>query len=310
LTTVHLDSLCPDNERRERLYDGEVFVFSPRPASLALVEFAREMLEEAFGAIDPRFAQYEMPVEEYVSIMAPLKPRFMHHSKTKLLIGKLLEDLGCNRDLTFQDVPRFRMVTSDGYLTAGVGYAHPPHRDTWYSAPLAQLNWWLPIFDIESESSMAFHPQYWSEATVNTSSDFNYYDWNSHGRKSAATQIKTDTRRQPGLVEPIELDPQVRLVPPAGGIVLFSAAQLHSTVPNTTKSTRYSIDFRTVHLTDLLEGAGAPNLDSDCTGTSLRDFLRVSDLQPLPDDVVSLYDSGPIPDGAELVYRPPAEPTH
>ena len=51
------------------------------------------------------------------------------------------------------------MVTSDSYLTAGVGYAHPLHRDVWWSAPHAQLNWWLPVYEFDTECSMAFHPR-------------------------------------------------------------------------------------------------------------------------------------------------------
>ncbi len=166
----------------------------------------------------------------------------------------MLADLGCDLETTYQDVPRLRMVTSDAYLTAGVGYAHHLHRDAWYSAPLAQLNWWLPIYDIETECSMAFHPRYWSEGVPNGSADFNYYEWNATGRKDAASQIKADTRKQPKPPEDLDPDPQVRFVVPPGGLVLFSGAQMHSTVPNTSGFTRYSIDFRTVNLEDLESG--------------------------------------------------------
>ena len=82
----------------------------------------------------------------------------------------------------------------------------------------------------------------------------------------------------------------MRVVTPPGGTLVFSAAQLHSTVPNTTSRTRFSIDFRTVNLDDLAEGVGAPNIDSECTGTTLRDFLRASDLEPLPEDVMAAYE--------------------
>ncbi len=99
-----------------------------------------------------------MPVEEFVKIVAPLKPRFIHHPRTKELIRNILIEFGCDLETTYQDVPRLRNATSDGYLTSGVGYAFHPHRDTWYSAPMSQLNWWLPIYEIESENSMAFHP--------------------------------------------------------------------------------------------------------------------------------------------------------
>jgi hypothetical protein len=290
MTAIYFDSSNPDDLRRQRLYQGELYVFSPYPSTIALRNHAREMIEEAFNGIDPEFAQYSLPVEEYVAIVAPLKPRFIHHPKTKQLIQKVLEDLHCDLLKTYLDVPRLRMTTSDGYLSTGVGYAFQPHRDTWYAAPLCQLNWWLPIYDIEAESSMAFHPVYWDRAVKNDSSAFNYYDWNRQERKGAAQHIHSDTRKHPHSEEPIDLDPQIRVVCPAGGIVLFSPAHLHSTVPNTSGRTRYSMDFRTVHWDDVVVQGGAPNLDSAPIGTSLRDFMRGTDLAPFPPEVLELYE--------------------
>ena len=60
-------------------------------------------------------------------------------------------------------------------------------------------------------------------------------------------------------------------------------------MPNTTDRTRFSIDFRTVNLDDLLEHRSAPNIDAACTGTTLADFVRASDLEPLPEDVIESY---------------------
>lgn len=303
MNTVYADSRAGDDLRRERLYSGQLFVFSPRDSTRALCDHARDMIEEAFGDVEPEKAQYEMSVEEYVALCAPLKPKFIHNDRTKELVRAVIEDLGCDLDDIYQDVPRLRMVTSHGFLTSGVGYAHHPHRDTWYSAPMAQLNWWLPIYDIESENSMAFHPKYWDTPVKNGSSDFNYYEWNSVGRADAAKQVKADTRKQPKPEEPMELDPQIRCVVPAGGIVLFSAAQMHSTVPNTSGVARYSIDFRTVSRSDLENGRSAPNIDSEPSGTSLRDFIRSSDRSQLPDDVIAMYDDESAHRG-ELVYQP------
>lgn len=303
MNTIYFDSAVNDDVRRQRLYNGQLFVFSPRPSSIALCNHAREMIEEAFGSLDPQEAQYSLPVEEYVAIVSPLKPKFIHHPKTKQLIQDVLEESGCDLNLTYLDVPRLRMTTSGGYLTSGVGYAFHPHRDTWYSAPMCQLNWWLPIYDFESESSMAFHPRYWNLPVRNGSSSFNYYEWNSSGRKNAAQHIKTDTRKQPRPEEHIELEPQIRAVCKAGGIVLFSPAHLHSTVPNTSGRTRYSLDFRTVHLDDVLTKGGAPNIDSAPTGTSLRDFMRGTDLSRLPEEVLALYEDKPSTSGV-FVFQP------
>jgi hypothetical protein len=303
LDTVLFDSQLCDPLRRQQLYDGRLFVFSPRSSTLALCDFARDMIESAFDRRDPRRAQYSMPVEEFVSICAPLKPKFIHHPTTLELIKDVIRDLDCGVDDTYIDVPRLRMVTHGGYLTSGVGYAHHPHRDTWYSAPMCQLNWWLPIYPFDSESAMAFHCRYWNQSIKNGSSGFNYYHWNTDGRKNAARHINTDTRVQPHADEPLELEPQIRLVCPPGGIVLFSAAQLHSTVPNTSGLTRYSLDFRTVNIEDVVAMKGAPNIDSACTGTSLRDFRRAADLVCVSDRVVQLYDKQASQSGM-LVFQP------
>jgi len=302
MDAVYFDAAVGDDVRRDRLFHGQLFVYGPTPASLALVEHARMMLEEAFGERDPLTAQFDMPVEDYVAICAPLKPAFIHNDRTKELVRKVVADLGADLEQTYIDVPRLRMVTSDAYLTSGVGYAHHPHRDTWYSAPMAQLNWWLPIYDIESESSMAFHPPYWDRPVKNGSRDFNYYEWNSVGRRDAAKQITADTRKQPKPEEELELDPQVRAIMPAGGMVIFAAAHMHSTVPNTSGRSRYSIDFRTVNRVDLEQGNGAPNIDTECTGTSLRDFVRGTDGTQLPDELIAKYDSGA--KAGELVFQP------
>ena len=303
MTAVYADCAIAEDLRRSRLYKGDIFVFTPRPSILALRDHAREMIESAFAPLDPLTAQHHMPVEQYVSIVAPLKPAFIHHAKTKVLIQALLADLGCDMEKIYLDVPRLRMVTSDGYLTAGVGYAFHPHRDTWYSAPMCQLNWWMPIYDFDAESALAFHPRYFDRPVRNDSENFNYYRWNSEGRKNAANHIKTDTRPQPKALEPVEIEPQLRVVVQAGGIVLFSPAHLHSTVPNTTGATRYSIDFRTVDYDDVAAKRGALNVDSAPTGTSLRDFMKGTDFSRLPPDVVRLYDDTQVEDGV-LVYQP------
>lgn len=303
MTSVHFDADLGEPQRRQQLYEGDLFVFGPAPSTLALVEHARGMIEEAYGD-DPCHAQFRMSVEEFSAIGAALKPRFIHHPRTKRLIRRVIADFGCDLRDTYLDVPRLRLASSHGYLTTGVGYAFHPHRDTWYSAPMCQLNWWLPIYDFGRDAGMAFHPRYMHEAVKNGSADFNYYRWNADGRKNAAKHVGQDTRVQPKPLQEIELDPQIRPVCKAGGIILFSAAHLHSTVPNTSGATRFSIDFRTVSLTDLEERRAPANLDSRCTGTSLRDFVRGTDFERLPADIVAAYDSGGEVEGGVLVFTP------
>ena len=290
IPTLYVDSVSDDEARRHRLYGGDLFAFSPSASATELAQLAGELSETAFAPHDPQLAQESVSAEEYVDILAQLKPGFIHHPRAKELIRGLLSELGCDVDRTYFDVPRLRTMAHGEYLKAGLAYQFHPHRDTWFSAPHQQLNWWLPVYAVESQNCMAFHPQYFDTPVRNSSAGYDYEQWSKTGRQEAAKQVKKETRKQPQAQEPLELQPDVRVVTPPGGTLVFSAAQLHSTVPNTTNRTRFSIDFRTVDLDDLVHGVAAPNIDSECTGTTLRDFVRASDLEPLPEEVIARYD--------------------
>jgi len=289
---LYSDSKLNDDGRRHALYEGSVFVYSPSPAALQLCAFAGELVREAFHPHDPLRLHESLTVEKCVAILAELKPRFIHHPKSKEHIQAMLVERGCSLEDTYFDVPRLRTAFPGDYLSSGIAYAFHPHRDTWYSAPLCQINWWMPVCEIYPENCMAFHPRYWNEPVRNSSNIYNYYEWNRANRQSAAQHIKSDTRVQPHALDALELEPQIKVVADVGGVMLFSAAQLHSTVPNTRGLTRFSIDFRTVHLADVWNKRGAPNLDSACTGTTMRDYLRGTDLSHVPEEAAALYDLG------------------
>jgi len=54
---------------------------------------------------------------------------------------------------------------------------------------------------------------------------------------------------------------------------------------------------------DLETGASAPNVDCECTGTSLRDFRRGTDAAQLPEELIARYDDDSARAG-ELVFQP------
>jgi hypothetical protein len=289
--SILIDPSTTDRERRLQLYAGQLFAYTRSRAAAAFAEFARGLIEEAFAPLDPRTAQHELPVERFAAILSELKPKFIHHERSKRYVREILEELGSDPEKTYFDVPRLRSSTSDGYLTSGIAYAWHPHRDTWYSAPGCQLNWWLPVYEIASNNAMAFHPEYFTQGVKNTSAGYNYYTWNQQHRGGhVAGYTKADPRPLPRASEPMREDPQLRLVVPVGGVILFSGAQMHSSVENTSGVTRYSIDFRTVNIDDARGLVGAKNVDSECTGTTMRDYLRATDLTHLPEDVIQLYD--------------------
>lgn len=302
--SVYVDSSMSDDQRRPALYEGQLFVYSSLPSIQRFAAFARQMVEDAFAPLDPETAQHDLAVERFAEILGELKPRFIHHAESKQHVKGILDELGCDLEQTYFDVPRLRSSTSDSYLTTGIAYAWHPHRDTWYSAPKCQQNFWMPVYEIESSNAMAFHPMYWNRAVANGSSDYNYYVWNSqHRGPEVAKLLKEDPRPLPRATVPVELDPQIRLLCPVGGMMMFSGAHLHSNVPNTSGRTRFSIDFRTVHRGDAMARIGARKCDEQSTGTTMRDYLRGTDLSRLPEEVIALYDDDTVAAG-QAIFQP------
>jgi hypothetical protein len=289
---IFIDSNLDDDQRRAELYRGSLFSHSPKSGGLELCQLAQEMIEEAFRPFCPLTVHENMLAEKCAEILADLKPKFIHHPQSKRCIQKMLLESGCDLTKTYFDVPRLRTAFPGDYLKSGIAYAFHPHRDTWYSAPFCQINWWMPVYELNGENCMAIHPHYFNRPIKNGSHQYNYHKWNLESRYNAAQHVKADTRVQPRPEEPVDLDPQVRLVCGVGAAYQFSAAQLHSTVPNTSNVVRYSIDFRTVHLDDIMNRKGPRNVDSACTGTTIGDYLRGTDCSCLPEEAMALYVDG------------------
>jgi hypothetical protein len=68
--TVYFDTAISVDIRRQMLFDGQLFVYSPRKSSLAFIEHARQMIEAAFSRLDPEEAQHHMPVERMRRFLA------------------------------------------------------------------------------------------------------------------------------------------------------------------------------------------------------------------------------------------------
>jgi hypothetical protein len=302
MTAIWLNRATTDAERRAALHNGQIFVYESLRAVGRFVSFARELIQQAFAPHDPERIHEILEPAELASVLGKLKPAFTHHPDAWRLMTDVLEELGCDLQDIHCDVPKLRTAYPVGHLTKGIAYAFPPHRDTWYAAPQAQINWWLPLYPLQPDNAMAFYPHYFDRPIENDSAEFNYYRRNRE-RVDAHRFVAEDPRAQPAARLP-EDEPQFRLLPMTGGIILFSGSQLHRTVPNTSQRSRYSIDFRTVSKSDIVEGRGAPALDVHCTGTALRDFRRAVDRASMSEELALHLDPAGPGAGEILVFDP------
>lgn len=299
---IHHDPDLAPRELLDLLYAGDLVVLTGLPAVGALVDLAREELTALFAPDDPEHAHEQRTPADLAAVLGAWKPRFMRDPEVNRLVRSIVEQAGLDPSRTHYDMPKPRTSFPVGHLTTGVAFAFPWHRDTWYGAPRQQVNWWLPVSRILSDNAMGFDLASFDRSVANDSAGFDYYALNAN-RSNIAAQVTRELQARPSAPGHAVTD-EVVVLPEPGSILLFSGAHLHRSIPNTSGRARFSIDFRTVDVDDLVADVGAPAVDVECTGTSIRDFRNVSDGEGFEEGLVEeLF--GPPPPGAVLTYEPP-----
>jgi hypothetical protein len=299
---ITIDPKASAEEMRQQLYAGNLIILTRLRALEDFVDYTREQLTELFRPYDPEHVHEHVEPAEMARILGGWKPRFIHSDTSKKLVRAIIEEAGFAAELTHYDLPKPRTSFPQGHLTTGVAFAFPWHRDSWYSAPAQQINWWLPIFPVREDNAMSFDPASFARAVPNSSDGFDYYQ-NNASRLTTAKQVTREQQVRPAALNHTP-EQQLVVMPAPGQVLMFAGTQLHLSIPNTSGLARYSVDFRTVDVPDLLAGRGAPLVDVHCTGTAIRDFINVADERSFDEETVTKLFGAP-PPGALLVFGSP-----
>ncbi len=260
-------------ELRAGIYAGKVFRVPATAASRLLVAGVLAALDAEFTGETPhRKLQFELPGEELFRRIGKLRAAFLVDASLRERLFALLNEQGFLTSENAVDPLRLRAVTHLGHENPLAAPAYTAHRDTWYANPQAQVNWWIPLHDVTEADSFKFYHSLFGKPVPNESADFDYDEWmetvgwqNTSGKRAVYPTAEESSYAS---VE------GTAFACNAGDIILFSAAHLHQTVKNASGLTRFSIDFRTVHLADSEAGGGAPNVDNKSRGSALKDYLH------------------------------------
>lgn len=265
-----------NDKLRQSIYDGAILRRAATPATLRLVSHVVAQLDREFGtAVPHRQLQFSLPPDELYQRMGKVRRSVFASAETQGLVRAVMAEQGFVPEANALDSARLRAVTDGGHENPLAAAAYSAHRDTWYANPQAQINWWIPLYDVSEGETFAFFPAYFDKPVANDSAAFDYDKWSEQvGFQSTSAVSSLVPAVYPSTTEEFARQGMVPFAAKAGEIILFAASHLHQTCKNVSGATRLSVDFRTVHIGDHEAGLGAPNVDNQSTGCALVDYHK------------------------------------
>ncbi len=253
---------------RQAVYDGAVFKCAASPASLALAQRMHAAVQGALGA-DITSVHTRASFADVYPPLTTLRQQIAASDDCRRAMADVMAALGFDAaEFLFDDL-RLRCVMNNGHLNTGAAKAYALHRDTWYGNPQSQINFWIPLHDVDASMAFTFYPEYFARAIDNTSHGFDFLAWiEKTGWQGSKNVPDNDYPRATARPDGGGVTFSAR----AGDVIVFSAAHLHETTPNASGLTRFSLDFRAVHRDDHASGRGAPNADNGSRPDALRGY--------------------------------------
>lgn len=279
MLSLSIDTSSLDDERRRRVFEGELFVLSQNPGVRAMVDFARDLVDEAFAPLEPRHAARLVSAARHAAVLGDLGPRFTHHRRSKSLVREILDASACDLDRTYFSPPTVSIHTCPA-RQASQWRRVVAWRNTWSGAPNCQVTWWLPLYSVDPATTIAFHTSHWTRPT----------DGDALALESVAVPGSRDEcrRADSGVRDAWRDDSAYQVTIAPGSAVLYSSAHLHS-VGAVPEASTIAVSFGSVHLDDLRALNGAPTPGGRSRHAVLATYLRGRDFAPLPDEVRVLY---------------------
>ncbi len=266
-----------DEKFRRAIYSGMVYRLPSSDASLRLVDHAWRRIVELLGN-EPRQAQFHYDGDQFFRLAGQLRRELYLSTVVRGCIADLLHVVGANPSQHVCDPGRLRVVMVGGHQLEAAAPVYYAHRDTWYSNPQEQITWWLPLHRVELRETFEFLPDCFQRTVENDSQGFDYDRWTSRGAElKIGWQDSNAGKRElyPRLRDSLPNERRVAFAADPGEVIVFSGQHLHQTIPIDCGLTRFSLDFRTVHLGDRKAQFGPPNVDNRSTGDALDGHIPV-----------------------------------
>lgn len=252
------------------LYAGRCFESLCQQSSMSLVELVFDEWQQIFRC-PPQMVHESYSNIEILSKLKLLRFQLASMSRVQTLQAEVVLESGFPDKRFLLDALRVRVVTPEMPAISEAKPVFFTHRDTWYANPIDQVNFWIPIHDVSSDSTVEIFTRYFQHPILNNSECFDYGHFSSNvgWQSSKADQPHSYPK---SLIEPN--GPRLSIQGAIGTVWCFSGQHLHRTCRQPLLS-RVSIDFRCCPIQ--ADALSIPHhVDNRSTGSAKDDFIVVN----------------------------------
>ena len=277
---IRTDRPISDKDRADILFSGDLLVQQNISAMHQLIEWTSTLLDDSLKPLEAVTAQANLTPEKFIKLTTDAQTNFRVSEHARSLFFAALEECGVDLKQTYYDHFPLRIVPYGTKHNGARNSFISPHRDTWGSNIYSQLNWWAPIYELETSRTIAVYPKYWTDPIANDTAEWRFAK-HIESRRNTPKGLKAPYPSAPSPIEDVDESEVVKVMLEPGDVLSFSSAHLHGSVPNTSNATRYSVEMRTINQLDLLADRAAPNVDNDGIELMYQWFKRITDKQAL-----------------------------
>ena len=248
---------------KQSIFDGNIFIFKKSHLCSELINLTNKFFYMHFGIPIEDFIKNDNMKSFEENKLVEFQDKVKRSKSLLALFCKLLIELKFNVKETLTDKITFRY--SPNIKKEPLGNLKPAkaHRDTWASNVFNQINWWIPLHQVEESNSIFIVPEYFNKKILNNSNVWSFKNYKKI--KNYPSTPFTEFKFKKKQVKHFKLK--------KGEVLCFSGNHIHGSVLGLKK--RINLETRTICYNDEKIFNIPKNVDSETTVKKINWFSPI-----------------------------------
>ena len=245
---------------KQSIFNGNIYIFKKSSVCLDLIRLTNKFFYLYFGLSIQDFLKEDNPISFKTNKLIEFQKKIKNSQSLIALFCKLLEELQFDVQETHSDKITFRYSPDLKKEPLGILKPSKAHRDTWASNVFNQINWWIPLHNVQESNSIFIVPDYFDKKISNNSDKWSFKKYKKF--KNYPSTPYSEFKFKENHIKRFELH--------QGDILFFSGNHIHGSVLG--KKKRINLETRTIGINDEKKFNLPNNIDSKSKEKKIKWF--------------------------------------